>query len=200
MRDDGTALTHAHHACELAERAGGVYGQVWARACLGVVLTLRGEWAPAIDALERAITLARGRRSSLDTEAWHLARLAAARLGAGVHDGARQAAFEALEIASVRHARFHEIQARIELARVIAATEGRRGRAEGSRHLDRAVALMDEVGAIAYAPQIHRARAECASAAGDQAAAATERSAADRVLAQMSAGDYGASRTRSALS
>jgi hypothetical protein len=85
------------------------------------------------------------------------------------------------------------LRARLELA-------VSRGRAEGSRHLDRAVALMDEVGAIAYAPQIHRARAECASAAGDHAAAAAERAAADRLLAQMTAGDYGASRTGSAFS
>jgi adenylate cyclase len=187
MRDDGSALAHARHACELAERAGGVYGQVWARACLGVALTLRGEWAPAIEALERAIALARERSSSLDTEAWHLARLAAARLGAGAHDGAREAAHEAVEIASARHAHFHEIQARIELARVIAADEGKRGRAQSSRHLDRAAALMADVGAVAYAPQIHRARAECALAAGDDAGAAAERSEAQRRLAQMSA-------------
>ena len=187
MRDSSGALTHAHQACEIAERAGGVYGQVWARACLGIVLTQRREWAPAIEALERAIALARERRSSLDTEAWHLARLAAARLGAGAFERAREAAHEALEIASARHARFHEIQARIELARVIVATDGARGRDEVTRHLDRAMALTHDVGAIAYMPQIHRARAECASAAGDQATALAERDAAEGLLAQMSA-------------
>ena len=185
MRDDGTALTHAYQACELAERAGGVYGQVWAHACLGVALTLRGEWAPAVEALERAIALARERRSSLDTEAWHLARLASARLAAGALDGARRAAHEALEIASARHARFHEIQARIEFARVIAAAEGRRARTDCALHLDRAAALMREVGALAYAPQIHRARAECARAAGDEATATLELAEVERALARI---------------
>jgi adenylate cyclase len=187
MRDDGTALTCAHHACELAERAGGVYGQVWARACLGIVLTTRAEWEPAADALERAIALARERRSSLDTEAWHLARLAAARLGAGALDGARQAAHEALEISSVRHARFHEIQARIEMARVLAAADGRRAHTDCALHLDRAVALMHDVGALAYGPQIHRARAECARAAGEEAEAQAQLAEAQRVLSEMSA-------------
>jgi hypothetical protein len=185
MRDDGAALTHAHQACELAERAGGVYGQVWARACLGVVLTLREEWAPAIDALERAIALARERRSSLDTEAWHLARLAAARLGLGDLEGARTVADEALEIARARRTRFHEVQARIELARVLAACDGDSASAESTRHLDRAAALMHETGAIAYAPQLHRARAECATAAGDDATAAAELAEAERRLAEM---------------
>ena len=40
-----------------------------------VVHTLRAEWAPAVQALEQGLALARERRSSLDTEAWHLARL-----------------------------------------------------------------------------------------------------------------------------
>ena len=134
-----------------------------------------------------AISLARERRSSLDTEAWHLARLAAARLGAGALDGALEAAREALETADARHARFHEIQARIELARVLAAIEGRRASADCALHLDRAVALMGEIGAPAYAPQIHRARSECARAAGDEAAEAAELAKMQRLLATMTA-------------
>jgi tetratricopeptide (TPR) repeat protein len=185
MQDDGTALAHARSACELAERAGGVYGQVWAQACLGVVHTLRAEWAPAVQALEQGLALGRERRSSLDTEAWHLARLAAARLGAGDHRGARIAADEALEIALTRHARFHEIQARTELARVLAAADGAVAAAETTRHLDRAHALMEEVGAVAYGPQIHRARAEGARAAGDESRAASELAEAQRLLASM---------------
>src|SRR5437879_11745429 len=48
MDDGDAALGHARSACELAERAGGVYGQVWSRFYLGVAHMLREDWAPAV--------------------------------------------------------------------------------------------------------------------------------------------------------
>jgi len=181
------ALAHARSACELAEHAGGVYGEVWARACLGVAHMLREEWTPAIEAIESALALARERRSALDSEAWQLARLASARLGAGYAHGAGVAAREALDLALARHARFHEIPARIELARVRIATEGAGASEEILSELQRALDLVRETGATAFEPQVHRARAELARAAGDEHGAELESSETRRLLASMTA-------------
>jgi len=185
LRDSGFALPHARSACELAERAGGVYGQVWAQACLGVAHTTRQEWGSAIHALQRALSLARERRSSLDTEAWHMARLASAQLGAGDATGARASARAALDLTRRRHTRFHEIPARIELARAIVATDGAACAADVEQHLERALSLVGEVGAFAFTPQVHRAYSELALSEDD--APRAERHAAEgrRVLEAM---------------
>jgi hypothetical protein len=70
---------------------------------------------------------------------------------------------------------------------VLAAADGRRAHTDCALHLDRALALMHEVGAVAYGPQIHRARAECARAAGQEAEAQAQLAEAQRLLSEMSA-------------
>ncbi len=187
MGDGASALAHARSACELAERAGGVYGQAWSRVFLGAAHLLQEEWAAAVEAFEWALAFARERHSALDGEAWFLARLACARRGAGDVQGAHTAAREALDIALERKLRLHEIPARIELARVLIETEGAAASAEIQEELERALGLVRETGAAAFEPQVHRARAELARAAGDERSAEREMAEVERLLGSMMA-------------
>ena len=180
-RGDG-ALSHARSACELAENAGGVFGQVLARTSLGAAYTLGGEWAAAVEEIEWALKLARERHSALDVEAWNLARLARARLGNGDVRGAVAAAGEALGHALERGIRLHEIPARIELARAQVATAGAGASAEVRRELERALGLGREIGTAAFEPQVHLAFAELARAAGDEELAEREAGESQRLL------------------
>ena len=114
-----------------------------------------------------------------------MARLASAQLGAGDTGSARASARAALDLTRRRHTRFHEIPARIELARAIVATDGAACASEVEQHLERALSLVAGVGAFAFTPQVHRAYSELALSEDD--APRAERHAAEgrRVLEAM---------------
>jgi len=183
------ALTHARSACDLAEGAGGVFGQVLARAGLGVAHMLREEWEPAVEAIEWALGLARERHSALDVEAWNLARLARARLGSRDVEGAAAAARDAVEHALTRGIRLHEIPARIEMARARIATEGAAASTEICAELERALDLGRAIGTTVFEPQVRMAFAELAHAAGDESRAEREIGETRRLLAVMTAAE-----------
>jgi class 3 adenylate cyclase/tetratricopeptide (TPR) repeat protein len=183
------ALSQARSACELAENAGGIFGQVLARTGLGAAYMLAGEWAAAVEEVEWALRLARERHSALDVEAWNLARLARARLGNGDVKGATAAATEGLQHALARGIRLHEIPARIELARTQIATASAGESVEIRRELQRALGLGREIGTTAFEPQVHLAFAELARAAGDEELAESELGESRALLAHMTGGD-----------
>jgi class 3 adenylate cyclase/tetratricopeptide (TPR) repeat protein len=186
--DEGEfAIAHAREACELAESAGGVYGQVCARAGLGVAQAALGQWAPAIESFEAALALARERHSGIDTEAWQLARIARALVGKGDGAAARAAARQALELALARHARLQEIPARIELGRALLILEGPSASREVGNQLALALALVRQTGAAAFEPLVRMALAELARAAGDEQRAGSEIDESRRLLAGMTA-------------
>jgi tetratricopeptide (TPR) repeat protein len=77
------ALTHAQQALEIAERNGGALARAVAWLALGLAERMRGEWRPAIEALERSRAIARESRTAIETEAWRLALLGESYLGLG---------------------------------------------------------------------------------------------------------------------
>jgi class 3 adenylate cyclase/tetratricopeptide (TPR) repeat protein len=92
------ALAHGRRAVELAEERGSVFSQVEAATFLGAAELAHGDRTAAASVLERALTLARNRRTALWYEPRILATLADAKLTAGDRAGAAALLSEAREI------------------------------------------------------------------------------------------------------
>jgi hypothetical protein len=97
-RDLPGALDHGRRAVELAEERGSVFSRVEAAVFLGAAELADGDLAAAASVLERALALARGRRTALWYEPRLLATLADAKLAAGDRSGARALLSEAREL------------------------------------------------------------------------------------------------------
>src|SRR5438309_510550 len=92
------ALAHGRRAVELAEERGSVFSRVEAAAFLGAAELADGDLTAATSVLERALALARDRRTALWYEPRILATLADAKLAAGDRSGARALRAEAREL------------------------------------------------------------------------------------------------------
>ena len=92
------ALAHGRRAVELAEERGSVFSRVEAAAFLGAAELADGDLTAATSLLERALGLARDRRTALWYEPRILATLADAQRVAGDRSGARTLLSEAREL------------------------------------------------------------------------------------------------------
>jgi tetratricopeptide (TPR) repeat protein len=92
------ALAHGRRGVELAEEHGSVFSRVEAAAFLGAAELTDGDLTAATSVLERALALARARRTALWYEPRILATLADAKLAAGDRSGARALLSEAREL------------------------------------------------------------------------------------------------------
>jgi len=96
LRDDlSGALAHGRRAVELAEERGSVFSRVEASAFLGAAQLSAGEVTAGTAVLERALVVARDRRTALWYEPRILATLANAKLAGGDRSGARTLLVEA---------------------------------------------------------------------------------------------------------
>ena len=99
LRDDlPGALAHGRRAVELADEHGSVFSRVEAAAFLGAAELADGDLTAATSVLERALALARNRRTALWYEPRILATLADAKRAAGDRSGARALLSEAREL------------------------------------------------------------------------------------------------------
>jgi tetratricopeptide (TPR) repeat protein len=89
------ALAHGRRAVELADERGSVFSRVEAAAFLGAAELADGDLTAATSLLERALALARDRRTALWYEPRILATLADAKRAAGDRSGARTLLSEA---------------------------------------------------------------------------------------------------------
>jgi class 3 adenylate cyclase/tetratricopeptide (TPR) repeat protein len=92
------ALAHGRQGVELAEAHGSVFSRVEAAAFLGAAQLAEGDLRAATGGLERALALARDRRTALWYEPRILAALAEAKLAAGDRPGAGSLLAEAREL------------------------------------------------------------------------------------------------------
>jgi class 3 adenylate cyclase/tetratricopeptide (TPR) repeat protein len=92
------ALAHGRRAVELAEEGGSVFSRVEAAAFLGAAELANGDLTAATRVLERALALARSRRTALWYEPRILATLADAKLAAGDRSGAHALLSQAREL------------------------------------------------------------------------------------------------------
>src|SRR5262249_24848469 len=97
--DRESALVHAREMCAVAEREDAPYLRAQAYIALGLAHELREEWSSTVEAMDRALQLARDHGIGLQFEALMLAALARARAESGAQEAARATAEAAVEAA-----------------------------------------------------------------------------------------------------
>jgi adenylate cyclase len=188
LRGDGeAAVALAREAVEIGERLGtsflGSHGRMFAaRAHL-----VRGDWSDARHCATEALTIAHETRSGLEQEALMLAILAEAELGAGEPERAQQTATRAIEAAERIGASFHEMLARIALARVLLAAGDASGAEAIASELDQALALAERTGARTLRPFIGVERARLCRLRRDERKRERELREAHRLFAEIGA-------------
>jgi class 3 adenylate cyclase/tetratricopeptide (TPR) repeat protein len=184
------ALTNAQQALEIAERNGGSFPRAHAWCWLGLAERMRGEWRPAIEALERSRAIARESRTAIETEAWRLALLGESYLGLGDPGRARALVEEGLAVAREQGNVPYGIHASLALARVLLGSAGPAARAQIEAALTRALELAHETGAKAYEPLVRVELAELARQSGDQEGRERELREAHRLFTEIGASGH----------
>jgi class 3 adenylate cyclase/tetratricopeptide (TPR) repeat protein len=185
--DVESALLHARQAAEAAESGGSPTLRASANFTLGRARLLGGAWRDAVEAISAALAAFHEGRTGLVLEAWALARLAEAHLGAGNPADAHAAASEAVAVARRRRTALWEIAAHLACARVLLGDAGTTQVRGVAAALDAAAALVDATGAAYYAPFIHVERARLLAVDGDAAGRRREVTAAARLFTEMGA-------------
>jgi class 3 adenylate cyclase/tetratricopeptide (TPR) repeat protein len=152
------AEQHAERAFSMAVKSGSSYLRVYAQSCRGLSHIVAGRPDEAVKDFVEALGLARRRRAGLENEARILADLANAYCLKGEYASAMSTATEAITIATSRHTRIAECLARIVRAAASNASGGESATAEAD--LVRAEELVDETGALIFAPLVKAARAK----------------------------------------
>jgi adenylate cyclase len=169
LRGDGAAaVALAREAVEVAERLGTLFLGSHARMYAARAHVARGEWGEARRYAEDALTIARESQVGLDHEAYMVAILAEAELGAGEPERARHAAIEAIETAERRGTSLHELFARLALAKVLLAHGDASEASVIASQLEHALALVERTGARALEPFIGIELARLARLRGDE--------------------------------
>jgi adenylate cyclase len=144
------AIAHGRRAVELAEEHGSAFSRVEAAAFLGAAELAAGDLSAATSVLERALALARSRRTALWYEPRILATLADATLAAGDHSGARALLAGARELAGQgRGWRLGAFDVALAWVHLLASESTSEGSAvEGA--LDSLEGLTAELGSVPY--------------------------------------------------
>jgi class 3 adenylate cyclase/tetratricopeptide (TPR) repeat protein len=144
------AVEHGRQALELADERGSLFAQVEAAAFLGAAELAAGDVAAATRALERALALARHRRTALWYEPRILATLADARRTAADRSAARALLSEARElVARQRGWRLGAFDVALAWLRLV-ASEPTGDRAAIDSALESVDAVATELGSEAY--------------------------------------------------
>jgi class 3 adenylate cyclase len=146
----GLAQEHAERAFSIAMKAGNPYLRVYAQALRGLAHIVAGRLTSAVEDLSDSLSFARSRKAGLENEARILADLANAHRLNGDTATALATVDEAIKVATERHARIPECLARIVRADLLLRSATSDQRAEGSRELETARALMRETGALLF--------------------------------------------------
>jgi adenylate cyclase len=160
--DAQLAERHAEQAFSLAIRSGSPYLRVYAQACRGLSHIVAGRYDEATKDLLDVLGFARRRKAGLENEPRILADLANAWSMKGEFSSAISTATEAVNIATARHTRVAECLARIVIAKALWASAGTNETARAEEELNRAEALVHEVGIAIFTPHIQTARARLA--------------------------------------
>jgi adenylate cyclase len=147
--DVRTAEHHADRATSIATRSGNPYLLTYAMAGRGLSLIVAGKYSAAVEELNSGLDFARRRKAGLEYEPRMLADLANAYRLKGDFAAAVRAADQAIEVSTTRHTRVAESFARTLRAHILFAS----GAVEAAEdELARAEKLIDETGAMIYAP------------------------------------------------
>jgi len=160
LGDVQLAERHAERAYVMAVRSGIPYLRVYAQASRGLSHIAAGRPDEAVRDLVEALGFARRRKAGLENEARILADLANVYRLNGERGSAVSAAEEAIEIATVRHARVPECLARVVNAECLLASESSAALAKATREVAQAEELMRKTGAEIYAPLVQATKAK----------------------------------------
>jgi class 3 adenylate cyclase/tetratricopeptide (TPR) repeat protein len=185
--EPSSLLAHAEQAVETAERIGDPFSRACAWFFIGLAERVRGEWRPAIEALERSAAIAREGRTGADRDPYRLALLGESYLGLGDAARARSLVEEGLALARARGDRFYEAHASLALARVRRASGGADARGQAQAALARALDLARLTGSKALEPLVHAELAELADRSGDRDGAECELREAHRLFTEIGA-------------
>jgi tetratricopeptide (TPR) repeat protein len=180
------ALTRGREAVNYAERMGAHTARIFAYLNLGLANVLNGAWHEALEVLETALTIARGRRLSI-AEGGVLASMAAAHLGLGDRARALKLAEEGIAICRRRGARLYEFSALLTRIRALRESQGVQAAREIEAALAEADAWLEMSGAKSYEPFLHVERAELARLSGDEATRQRELREAHRLFFEIGA-------------
>lgn len=181
------ALPHANQSVEISERIGDVFSRTHSYLYLGLALRLCNHCDEAIAALQRSLKISREAGTALDLEPLTLAYLGEAYLGAGQIAQAREVARQGVALASQRAAPFYELVAQLSLCRVLIGSEDPNEQSEVELALDRATALIKEIGARGIEPLVHEESARLAKLAGHRAEHESELREAQRLFERIGA-------------
>jgi adenylate cyclase len=146
----GLAQEHADRAFAIAMKSGNPYLRVYAQACRGFSHVIAGRFTSAIEDLSDALGFARSRKTGLENEARILADLANAYRLSGDSAAALATVDQAIRVATERHARVPECLARIIRADLLLRSATGDQMEEGRQEQERAIALMQETGAMLF--------------------------------------------------
>jgi tetratricopeptide (TPR) repeat protein len=176
------ALSHARDALAMAERIDSPFSRTQAYESLGIAHLGSGRWPEARDAFERALAIMRETGTGFTDEAFYLAGLARAHLGAGDLAAARARAEEAVAAGESRRTRFAACEAYLALGEVLVAHDDREAWAAAEHALTKALAGVGETGAATSEPFVHMALAALARRRGDRPAERRELETARRLF------------------
>jgi class 3 adenylate cyclase/tetratricopeptide (TPR) repeat protein len=186
--DPKAALAHGQQAVEIEERVGSQAGLTMAYAALGGAWVLNERWEEARAALTRGLSIVSETGAGLVFRNSILCDLAEVHLRLGDPIEAQALSREGIEVAQQSGARPFEFQAWVSLARALLEGEGVSSTKALESALESAAAIMEEMGAKAFAPRLHETRAELARLLGDERKRRAELEEAHRLYAEMGAG------------
>jgi len=159
LAGDGTAVPRSREAVVLAEELGSPFHSVLALQGFGAACLAAGRGDDAVDSLQDALSLARGRFVGLFEESSLLAYLADAHLLVDDPVTALRLAEEALAVSRAQHARVFECHALLSRARARRAIAHDDARAAISADLAEARSAVEESGFVAWSPFLAREQA-----------------------------------------
>jgi class 3 adenylate cyclase/tetratricopeptide (TPR) repeat protein len=181
VRGDADAVAaHGQAALRLAERIDSPFSRTQAYEVLGAAHLFAHRWPEARASFEQAIAIMRDRRTGLNDEAFYLAGLARAHLGAGDLAVARTIAEEAVAVSRRRQTRYAACEANLALAEILTADTDPASWIRADAVLADALAAAVELGAVTTEPFVHTALAAVARRRGDEPTATRELDVAEQ--------------------
>jgi adenylate cyclase len=172
FRNDALAAKrHANELARFAAQAANPYWSVVASFGQGLAASTAGDFMQADGFFRQALDASRRSRAGLEFEARMLAFQADNLMRAGDPQRAGNVAMEAIAVALRKADRLAECHANLVAAAMCLTHEDSEHRREARALLDRANALIEETGAMAYEPMLLRLRAR----AGDEKSLASPR-------------------------
>jgi class 3 adenylate cyclase len=182
-----SALGHAQQALEIAERTGDSFSRASAWYFLGLAENMRGQWRPALEAIERSVEIAREGRTATDAEALRLAALGESYLGLGDVERARGLVEQAVKVSHARGAPYDRAAASMALGRVLLGSTGTAALAEVQGALALALELARASETHVLEPMIHVELAELARQSGEEEECQRELREAHRLFTEIGA-------------